>query len=264
MLSVVTLNIGAAALDRACRIAQWLEERDDDVVVLTETSNGPGTAWLLDAHRRAGYRIVHTASPDGDRGVAIATRIPEAFASVLLTPTTLPHRLAIALLDTTPQVAVVGVYVPSRDRTAAKTAKKRDFTASLLDALAGLPADARNGLMLAGDYNVIDRTHTPRHRGFCDFELDFTDQLASLGLRDAFAVHAPGVQEHSWIGRTGEGYRYDYIHLGAALASVIDSCAYLHHTRHRKLSDHAAVSLRLDVAVKARLDVAGLFDPGLF
>lgn len=69
--------------------------------------------------------------------------------------------------------------------------------------------------------------------------------LRSRGLADAFGTVSPGVQAYSWIGRTGDGYRYDYLHVAPALTSLIGECDYLHETRQRKLSDHAALTLTL-------------------
>jgi len=53
MIRAVTVNIGAAAPERAERILRWLADRDDDVVLLTETSAGLGTAYMLEQFRRA-------------------------------------------------------------------------------------------------------------------------------------------------------------------------------------------------------------------
>lgn len=66
------------------------------------------------------------------------------------------------------------------------------------------------------------------------------------GLVDALQQCAPNEQAYSWVGRTGDGYRYDYFHIGRALAERIRTCAYLHETRERKLTDHAAMTLTYD------------------
>lgn len=49
------------------------------------------------------------------------------------------------MLDTIPAVALLGVYVSSRDRSSDKTEKKRAFVASFLKALDTLPAELRPG-----------------------------------------------------------------------------------------------------------------------
>ena len=52
---------------------------------------------------------------------------------------------------------------------------------------------------------------------FRSWEYDVLDSFAALGLADVFAELHPGVQAHSWIGRTGNGYRYDYVFVSRAL-----------------------------------------------
>jgi len=250
VLAILTVNIGAASLDRAKTLLRWLAARPDDVIILTETSAGPGTAYLLDQFRQAGYAVVNTCD-EIDRGAALVSRVPvldpEPFPP---TAVTIPGRIAAAVLDTSPPVIVVGVYVPSRDRSTTKTERKQWFIASLLDVLAGLTDQQRAHLVLGGDYNVIARTHQPLHAGFLPFEFGMLDTLAGLGLIDAHEQCNPGVQAHSWIGRTGDGYRYDYFHIGRALVRLLDGCVYLHETREQRLTDHAAsaVTLRIQAA----------------
>lgn len=248
MLSILTVNIGAAARERAGAMLRWLASRPEDVFVLTETSAGAGTTYLLDRFRQAGYAVVHSAGANGDRGTALVSRVVVAaplaasFAGV-----SLPGRIAAAVLDTKPSVAVLGVYVPSRDRSVDKTEKKQAFVASLLAALDALDDEQRGRLVMGGDYNVIARTHVPLHPGFLPFEFGMLEALEAHGLVDAHERCSPGEQPYSWIGRTGDGYRYDYFHVGRDLAERIAGCAYLHETRDQRLTDHAAVSLHLAV-----------------
>ena len=145
-----------------------------------------------------------------------------------------------------------------------KVARKRGFITSLLATLDRLPEAVQTSLVLAGDYNVITRDHQPPYRGFLPFEYQMLDDLEGMGLVDAHRRYCPGVQAHSWIGRSGNGYRFDYFHVGAALAEHIAACSYLHETREQKLTDHAAASLTLDLPAGARLpvDPAGLADTG--
>lgn len=266
MLDVLTINIGAAARDRAETILRWLANRAEDVFLLTETSAGAGTVHLLDQFRRAGFAVAKTPD-DGDRGAALISRIPlvdehpAAFSKV-----TIPGRIAAAVLDTQPQITAAGIYVPSRDRSLAKTERKQEFIESLLDALTSLPSRQRDHLLLGGDYNVISRTHQPRHPGFLPFEHGLLETLTERGLVDAHEHLHPGEQPHSWIGRTGDGYRYDYFHLGPALADRLTASSYLHQTRERQLTDHAAVtvSLRVDAERLQTEDPVGTEPPSLF
>lgn len=250
MLSVLTVNIGAAAPPRAQAILDWLQTRDDDVVILTETSAGAGTDLLLAWYARAGYAVARTTGLDADRGAAIVSRVPvrESLTSAF-SDVTLPHRVAGVVLDTDPALAIVGAYVPSRDRSLSKTEKKQTFIRGFLDALTALPPALQGTLLVGGDYNVISRDHEPRHVGFLPFEFGLLDELLRLGLVDVWNHAYPGEQAHSWIGRTGDGYRYDYFHLAQPMLDRLGATSYLHETREQRLTDHAAVAVQIAMKV---------------
>jgi exodeoxyribonuclease-3 len=246
MLSIMTINIGAASPDRARLLLDWLARRSEDVFILTETSAGPGTAYLLDQFRHAGYAVIKTPDGGGERGSALVSRVqicrdltPE-FAGV-----SIPCRVSAGVLDTEPKIAVLGMYVPSRDSIEIKTQRKRHFITSLVEAHDSLPAGMASRLVIGGDYNVIARTHRPLYPGFLPFEFDLIEDFRARGLTDAFEATSPEMQAHSWISRTGDGYRYDYLHVGPALCSLIGACDYLQETRQCRLSDHAAHTLTL-------------------
>jgi exodeoxyribonuclease III len=241
---VLTINIGAAAAERAGRILKWLRGRTDDVVVLSETSGGPGTELLVAGLEETGYTT--RLSPEaGERGVLVASRLPVKEGLDRLDPITLPCRAQGIVLATRPQIALLGVYVPSRDRSPEKIARKESFMASLLSALQALDPSTRESLVLTGDYNAVARHHVPGLPGFFPYEYDFHDRLAELGLSPAHELRPYGEQPHSWIGRTGIGYLYDYAHLGAALAPRLRRCQYLQGPRRQRLTDHAALAIRV-------------------
>lgn len=249
MANVLTINIGAASKVRAENQLEWLLERPEEVLILTETSGGPGTALILDHFRSIGHEVIHAVDPTRDRGVALISRIPvrrqldTEFAGV-----TIPARIAAAELDTDPGTIVLGMYVPSRDSTVEKVEKKRAFLASILSCLTALPAAVRDNLVIGGDYNVISRRHIPQYPQFMPFELDFLDELERLGLVDAHEHSASGTQVHTWVGRTADGYRYDYFHVGAGLAGRIRNLEHLHEVRGAgALTDHSAVTLGLQL-----------------
>lgn len=203
MLSFLTVNIGAASRERAEAMLTWLANRSEDVFLLTETSAGPGTDHLLGQFRKAGFTVVHTPDHNGDRGTALVSRVklhPDPFQH--FTKVSLPGRLAGAVFDSESRIAVLSVYVPSRDRTLDKTERKQAFIASLLAGLDALPAELRGRLVIGGDYNVIPRTHQPLHPGFLPFEFGLLEALEQYGLVDTHEHCTPGEQAYSWIGRT--------------------------------------------------------------
>ena len=244
-LSVLTLNVQAAAVPRARRLQTWLAGRPEQVLMLTETSGGPGTTLLLDGFRQAGCSVIGQPVM-GERGTVLVSRVAAVARPDLVAAISHPGRLAVADLATDPPVTVMSAYVPSSDRALEKVARKRSFIATWLATLTAMSAAERGRLVVGGDWNVLTRTHQPRYPGFLSFEYDLFDQLEHLGLFDAYAQLAPGVQVHSWYGRAGNGYRFDYLHLGSSLRTLLRSCDYVQEPRESGLTDHAAVTLTMD------------------
>ena len=135
------------------------------------------------------------------------------------------------------------VLMPSRDASRAKIERKRRFLEQLVEAVRASAGAGR--VVLIGDLNVVGRDHEPRYSMFRSWEYDALDRLVALGLVDVFAEVHPGVQAHSWIGRTGNGYRYDYAFVSHDLMGSVRRCDYLHEPRERGLSGHAALLLTL-------------------
>lgn len=201
-MRALSLNIGAAAPPRASTILAWLRRRSEDVLVLTETSRGDGTRLLLDDLEARGYKTFSTVE-GRDRGVAVASRIPVHSMLDDRLSLTLPWRVSGVVLDTSPRIALIGVYVPSRDRSPLKIARKEAFIASLLASIRDLSPSLRNHLLLAGDYNTVARHHLPRLPGFFPYEYALHEELEELGLHAAHELRARGSQPH----RTGSAVR---------------------------------------------------------
>lgn len=242
--SVLTFNISVAAEPRAERILRWLRGRGDEVIVLSETSAGLGTELIRAGLEADGYATF--GSVEGrERGVMIASRLPLA-RPLEVRSVSVPARAHGVILDTSPQLAVLGIYVPSRDRSPEKVVRKERFMHSLLGALEALPRKTRDALLLLGDYNAVARDHVPTLPGFFPYEYEFHERLHELELAPAHELRPHGTNHpHSWIGRTGVGYLYDYAHLGKEVGGRLVSCRYLHGPRNQRLSDHAALAVRI-------------------
>jgi exodeoxyribonuclease III len=256
-LLISTVNIQATGLVRAGAIITWLDRRSDHVVILTETTSGPGTSHILERCRTAGWSVAHNPLGSGDRGSAILSRLPIEHLPDLTEQVSLPGRAVACRVASNPPLTILGLYAPSSDREPAKVAKKREFLRTVLEMLSGMPEADRRGLVVGGDYNVIARTHQPAYPAFLAFEYEFLDALTGeIALVDPHDHLHPQQQPHSWLGRGGNGYRFDYLHVSSELAEWIVSSEYLHQPRLEGLTDHAAVALGLDVEI-AHLRLAG-------
>jgi exodeoxyribonuclease-3 len=244
-LSLLTFNIGNPSEERARRQLDWLAGRDEDVLVLTETKASSGCQFLAGAFAAAGYHVTFPVPEPGEYGVMIASRVradSHAFGDSI---GYLPARAAAATLPTPDgPVQVIGAYVPSRDAGLEKTERKQKWLAACSAALAA--RDRAVPAVFLGDLNILEPGHRPHYAFFAPFEYDFYRTLcADHGFVDAFRQLHPDAVEHSWVGRTGDGYRYDHAFCSAALAPSVTDCWYVHQPREDRLSDHSALTARL-------------------
>jgi exodeoxyribonuclease III len=245
-LSLLTFNIGNPSAARAERQLAWLASRDEHVLVLTETKASAGCQLLADAFSAAGWAVVFPQPGNGEYGTMILSRIPavpEPFGDMI---GYLPTRAAatnLSLLDRS--LLVIGMYVPSRDASAEKTERKRRWLAACLDALTADPP----GVLLGG-LNILEPGHRPRYPFFAPFEYEFYRALTGEHqMTDAFRHLHPDQDAYSWVGKTGDGYRYDHAFCSAALREQVAACAYVDQPRSDKLSDHSALSVRLTLSL---------------
>ncbi|WP_067647364.1 hypothetical protein [Nocardia harenae] len=164
----------------------------------------------------------------------------------------LPARAAAITLTTAGgPLDIIGAYAPSRDASAAKTDRKRKWLHACLTELA---ADRGRTQIFLGDLNVLEPGHQPSYRFFSEFEYDFYRRLTSeCGLIDAFRHCHPDLIDHSWVGRTGDGYRYDHLHISVDLLPRLTACDYVHQPRIGKLTDHSGLTACLALDAEAGL-----------
>jgi exodeoxyribonuclease-3 len=258
-LSLITVNVGAPSLDRAQRQLRWLAARPEDVLVLTETKAIAGSQFLADAFTAAGYAVTFPDHAPGELGVMIVSKLatrPDPLGAAL---DYLPARAAGVVVDTTDgPLRIVGAYVPSRDASADKTERKKTWIQRFSHALDATADDAP--LLLLGDLNVLEPTHTPPHRGqFAPFEYAFyTDLTNRHDLLDLFRHLHPDRVEHSWARQPELGYRYDHAHGSRVLAERLTACEYVHETREvgpdsSRLTDHSGLAVRLALTATTAL-----------
>lgn len=241
-------------MERAERQLAWLARRPEDVFVLTETRASRGCALLAERFAAAGYAVHAPACEPSDYGAMIVSRVAVDPASTARSVDYLPARTASVTLAGDHPVELIGMYVPSRDAGDEKTRRKRRFLEGCAAALQG----ANSRLVLLGDLNVLEPDHRPAYPFFQPFEYEFYRTLGRWGLVDAFRHLHGDTLEYSWVGRSGDGYRYDHAFVSAALLPLVKACDYIHEPRVERaarLSDHSALSLAIQVPDLHRLIV---------
>lgn len=254
-LQIMTLNIGNPSIDRARRQVAWLEERSEDVFVLSETKKSAGCNYIEEYFTQYGfdlltmgsekrYFVYFPKSRTDDLGVMVISKIPIQNTYTIFSEDHI-YRTRFAgcdLVYNNKHLRIIGIYVPSRDGSEKKITRKKGFcvdTAKHIKTLENLST------VICGDFNIIDRGHKPSYTTFLDWEYSFYDFFGKEGYLDAFKHCYPDKQEYSWVGRTDGGYRYDYFFVSEMLKHNIADCSYLHETRTESLTDHSAVILKL-------------------
>lgn len=259
LLKVMTLNIGNPSLQRVQKQIDWLETRDEDVFVLTETKLSQGCLYLeeyfgevgstlFDYGKEPKFHVFFPKSQTEDLGVMILSRFPILSTESCFEKSS-PYysRLINVCLDFYGnKVGVMGLYVPSRDSSAEKIKRKKQFVIDYLNYLKQLGGKKEIPYVICGDLNVLEEKHVPHYRNFLKWEYDFYGRFSHFGYTDAFRLLHPTENEYSWVGRTNDGYRYDHCFVSKEISKRVAKCCYIHETRKIPITDHSALTLTLD------------------
>jgi exodeoxyribonuclease-3 len=238
--SLFCWNIANPSAQRAGVQAQWLRKRPEDILVLTEAKKSEGCKFLERYFQAYGYKVLFQPPEDNEYSVMIISKHQLTLSSFCSSIKYLPSRVGsgiIKILDN--EFEIIGLYVPSRDASDAKTQKKKQFLEMLSQALESNPASGKR--VFCGDFNILEPDHDPKYSFFEKWEYDFYSSLPRYQLYDTFRYLNPSKQEYSWIGRTNDGYRYDHCFASPDLLQLVQRCDYLHEPRLEKLSDHSAL-----------------------
>ncbi|MFF1528250.1 exodeoxyribonuclease III [Cellulomonas sp. NPDC058312] len=265
MLTVATVNVNGirAAFKRG--MADWIEARRPDVLLLQEVR---ATDEILGDHLAAdGWHLAHEASETkGRAGVAIASRLPMHAVRIGIgtgVPTDSGRWVEADLeLPGGELLTVVSAYVHSGQADTPKMAEKYAFLDVMTKRMAELAGpDAR--AVVAGDLNVAHREVDIKNwrgnrkaAGFLPEERAYLDRwFDEQGWRDLGREHGgEGPGPYTWWSWRGQafdndsGWRIDYQLATPALADrvrtvEVDRAA----TYDARFSDHAPVVVAYDV-----------------
>lgn len=262
-VNIVTLNIGAASKERAQRILdEWVKSSEFDIYVFTEVSDGDGTNLILAAFHDVNWTVVRVPCATNDRGVAIASRVGIKTDAVYPANDPGKGRAAIAVLDTTPQVELIGMYVPNRGNDPTKMDRKKAYLDCWLKQLSA-KHNRQPCRILIGDLNIVPPAQHPNLLPQLPFEYSwYRDVIEKCGLYDAPVRHNANAHEDTWVAASGEGYTYDHVFIDLRLAGRVRGFRYDHNTRRRGgITDHSAVAVRLEMDSVSELDTYAVGTP---
>lgn len=248
-IKIVTLNIGNPSIERAKKQVEWIKSRDEDIYFLTETKNSDGCRYIEDSFsdpqinmlsNQYDMNVSFPKSITGDYGVMCLSKGQIISSS---SPFELDDQYFCRFLENDIKIKgqtlhTICLYVPSRDQSYEKIIRKKVFLEKSLERIKKLNNSCN---IICGDLNILDRAHVPHYSVFKEWEYKFYDELINLGYIDVYKYSNPYKTDYSWVGRTGDGYRYDYCFVNESLSNRIKECSFVHETRNDKLTDHSGL-----------------------
>lgn len=238
-ISIFCWNIGNPSIERAKKQAEWLLKRSEDFFILTEAKGSKGCLFLKNFFVFHKYNVIMPDMNSKEYGVMAVSKYPFEISDFNKNIDFLPSR-AISIISNFPtgKIEIIGLYVPSRNTDRDKIIKKRTFIEKISNALKRSSNDIR---IVCGDFNILEPNHYPRYRFFKNWEYQFYNNLIDFNLTDAFRCLNPDTKEYSWVGKTGDGYRYDHIFISNSAVNLVNKCFYDHSPRSIRLSDHSGI-----------------------
>lgn len=253
---VATWNVNGIRA-RSLRLAEWLAERQPDVVCLQELKITETEFPHLEL-RASGYHAVISGQPSWNGVAVIAKERPELVMRELPGASAAGARFVVAKVC---GLEAVSVYIPN-----GKTVSHADYKMKLawLESLATYVEErVKTGnevpLLVGGDFNVcptdLDSYGGARFKGHIfhtDEERALVERLRGAGLVDLYRSKYPDTIGYSWWDyRAGsfhknEGMRLDMLFASPALAARVEN-VYVDRDYRKKgksgsiPSDHAPV-----------------------
>jgi len=226
-------NVSNPSIERARQQVLWLREKPFDTLILTETKNSEGCNYIEQYFRAHGLYVIFPKPEGKEYGTLIISKLPFSIGNFSKRINS-PRVISIQLLKIPYNLEIVGVYVPNN-----REKGKKLFLENLIESLKQkYPCKS---FIFCGDLNIIEPNHIPHYSKFESWEYDFYNKLVDFQLHDAFRIRNSEAIEHSWVGRTGDGYRYDHCFVSKDIATNITECYYDHEPRLKRLSDHSGL-----------------------
>jgi len=238
--TLINWNVSNPSLNRAIKQVKWLVNKEPDIIALTETKFSKGCKYIQDRLKGLGYQVLFPKPEENGYGVLLAGKLKMTDSEFDSYINLFPARIiSTNIIFQNKEMEFIVTYIPN-----SRNEKKKKFLEQLLNAFQASPRSVNR--IFCGDFNVLEPKHIPQYKKFEDWEYSFYEELMHYNLSDCFRHLHPENKEYSWVGRTGDGYRYDHCFASRKLLSKVDECCYLHETREQKLSDHSAMVIKLN------------------
>lgn len=248
LLRILSNNIRGKLEASSLSLLRHLEDKSPGVRMdifcfsetkLQETSSGKVPAV-------PDYTVHISNKRAGDAGAAgVCTMVHSSWAARILSTHDVvpPGRIGgvtLSLGQGCPSLSVLSVYGPSGNASTPDiAARRKEFLASLREQLRSI-TDARNEVIVAGDFNIaLDVVRNGDGSDAADLE----DIMADFNLTDAYRLMHP---EDDGATRDS-GYRIDYVFVSPRLAECLTRCD-LHAELSLGSTDHYPIITCLDLA----------------
>jgi exodeoxyribonuclease III len=245
-VKLLAWNIQHGGGTRLSRIVEEISAYDPDVIAVTEFRARPGVA-MCTAMRERGLSHVETTHPaENQNGIAVFSRTPvRRTRPCPVRSADLVRWLDIDLPEHGFGIGVLHIMAAGSSKKHPTNVAKTRFWEVVLQA-----AESRlqEPFLFAGDWNTGAHRHDETGETFVC--ADHFGRLSTLGWRDMWRHHNPGITECTWYsklkgGARGNGFRLDHAFATPSLVPRITSCRYSHVEREVGISDHSMVILEI-------------------
>ena len=164
----LSLNIGNPSVERAQKQCEWLLNREEDIFILTETKESRGCLYIEDYFQQYGYNLFSFKqeilpyeidfphSQTGDLGVMIISKYPIIEKRNFFSEESIyfSRQTEIEVCIENEKLNIVGLYVPSRNRTEEKVLRKKRFIEGIESFL---KENSHSNRIIMGDLNILEK-----------------------------------------------------------------------------------------------------------
>ncbi len=242
---IVFWNIWHGGGYRAEMIAEQLSAWNPDIVALAEFRGTQPSQSIAQRLHDAG--LVHQLSTVNEEeptwnSLLLASRYETKKVQIEGAPK--PDNLwLLAKAEAEPALHIGVILVPLGNQW-------YDYLDALVNVAIGWP---KGPGVIIGDTNCALTGLDEDTADSADFKDRFVAPLAKAGWRDAFRAMHPQENAPTWYSSYGNGFRLDHAYMNVALQRCLTSCNYDwgRKLEGKKLSDHAAILLDLDLGAAA-------------